>query len=91
MFSPGLPDDSPRRVDAYLAAVRLDPANADIHNDFGVLLSERRAVARSRRRPSLKRGAPIETDFAEAHFCLGVVLLKTGHHQKDAVEHLRKA
>lgn len=79
---------APQAIDALQRAVRLDPNQAEVHHDLGVVL--RRAGRLDEAVGSLVRAIAVKADLAPAHMNLGNTLLERGD-DDAARDSLRRA
>ncbi|MBK3773691.1 tetratricopeptide repeat protein [Azospirillum brasilense] len=79
---------APQAIDALHRAVRLDPNQAEVHHDLGVVL--RRAGRLDEAVDSLLRAIAVKADLAPAHMNLGNTLLERGD-DDAARDSLRRA
>ena len=75
-------------VEQFREAVRLDPANAEAQNDFGVIL--RHLGRGDEALVHFEAAVRADPHLADAHYNLGLVLLSVGQH-REGIKHLVEA
>ncbi len=75
----------PQAIDAFKQAVRLQPNNAEAHNNLGNAYYKAARYAEAVE--AYKAAIAIKHDYAEAHFSLGVAYLTQGNRSAAKAEY----